>query len=73
MRFVERVWTTIFAVQLLRLFRDVIKEEFKMESTRTLSNFNFSVDENLVPESFQEHCILFLHFSRANDVISHPQ
>ena len=73
MRFVERVWTAIFAVQLLRLFRDVIKEELKMESTRTLSHFNFSVDENLVPESFQEYCILFLHFSRANDVISHPQ
>ena len=73
MPFVERVWTAIFAVQLLRLFGDVIKEEFKTESTRKLSNFNFSVDENLVPESFKEYYILFLHFSRVNDVISHPQ
>ena len=72
-RFVERVWTAIFAVQLLRLFRDVIKEEFKTESTRKLSNFKFSVDENLVPESFKEYCVLFLHSSRANGVISHPQ
>ena len=31
----------------------------------------FLVDKNLVPEKFKEYCIVFFHFSRANDVICH--
>ena len=36
-----------------------------------IEQFQFSVDKNLVPESFQQYRILFLHFSRAIYVVSY--
>ena len=42
-----------------------------MISIRKLSNLQFSEDKNLVPEKFKQYRNLFLHFSRAIDIISY--
>ena len=43
-----------------------------MESTRTLSNFDFQWTKILCQNNLK-HIAFFLHFSRAKDVINHLQ
>ena len=47
----------------------ILAKAFKMESYQEIESF--SVDKNLVAEYFKPYCILFLHFSRAINAVSH--
>ena len=55
-------------ITLARLFLSCSEQretDFKTESTRKWNNFNFQWTKNLI----NGYCILFLHFSRAKDVV----
>ena len=61
-------------VNLLKIvhFYLYIQKQVKTESTRKLSNFNFQWTKTLFQDILLKNIAsLFLHFSRAKDVISH--
>ena len=59
-------------IALARLFlscSDQRETDFKTESTRKLSNFNFQWAKTLYQNNSKDIAFFFLHFSRAKDVV----